>query len=326
MFSVSNLLQFFTVSILIYSNAFGQASITEIKNFESNPGNLKFYFYSPKGSLKVSEKKPLVIVLHGCSQTAEIVSRQSGWNKLADENGFYVLYPEQLFFNNTASCFNWFNPNDVSKDNGEVLSIRQMISYAIKNYSVDTTQIFIYGLSAGAVMAVSMMVDYPELFKAGASVAGGPFMSAVNPLEGLSMMNHPTTKSPDALGALVRNQNPDYKGKYPRLLIVHGEKDLVVNYKNANELVKQWSNVMHIDTIPSMKIDSFQNLSDINRKAWIDTSGKEAIVFYSINDIGHAIPVDPGKEKNQGGETGLFTTDKNFFSTYYIAKDFGLIK
>ncbi len=322
----NNLFRISVISILFYSNALGQTSMTEINNFGSNPGNLKLYFYSPIDSSKISERKPLVIVLHGCWQTAEIVERQSGWNKLADGNGFYVLYPEQLFLNNTASCFNWFNVNDVSKDNGEVLSIRQMISYAVKNYSIDTTQIFIYGLSAGAVMTVSMMVDYPELFNAGASLAGGPFMVSTNPLEGVSMMNNPILKSPDELGALVKNQNPDYKGKYPRLIIIHGEKDFVVNYKNANELIKQWTNVIHIDTIPSMEFDSFQNHVDIKRLSWIDKMKNEIIIFYSFNDMGHSLPVDPGNEKNQGGETGLFASDKNFFSTYYIAKDFGLIK
>ncbi len=326
MFSFNNLFRILFISVSFYANASGQTTITEINNFGENPGNLKLFFHSPNDSLKKNDKKPLVIVLHGCSQTAEIAARQSGWNKLADEFGFYVLYPQQLFFNNTAECFNWFNENDVSKDKGEVLSIREMISYAVKNYLIDTTQIFIYGLSAGGAMTIAMLSDYPALFNAGASLAGGPFMAAANPLEGMSMMNHPAAKSPEELGSLVRNQNPDYKGNYPRLIIIHGEKDFVVNYKNAYELIKQWTNVMDIDTVPSLEIDSFKNHADIKRFSWIDKMKNEVILFYSFDDMGHSIPVDPGNEKNQGGETGLFAVDKNFFSTYYIAKDFGLIK
>ena len=326
MFCFKNLFRILLISISFYSNATAQSSLSEINNFGTNPGNLKLFFHSPNGSWKISGEKPLVIVLHGCSQTAEIIARQSGWNKQADEYGFYVLYPQQIMFNNTAECFNWFNVNDVSKDRGEALSIREMISYAVKNYAVDTTQIFIYGLSAGALMAVSMMADYPELFNAGVALAGGPFMSATNPIEGMNMMNHASSKSPEELGTLVRNQNPDYKGKYPRLIIIHGEKDFIVNYKNANELIKQWTNLNHIDTKPSMEIDSFQNHTDIKRLSWIDKMKNEIIIFYSFNDMRHLLPVDPGNEKYQGGETGLFASDKNFFSTYYIAKDFGLIK
>lgn len=295
MFSFNNLFRILFICISFYSNAIAQSSLLEINNFGTNPGNLKFYFHLPSGSLKISDKKPLLVVLHGCSQTAEIVARQSGWNKLADENGFYVLYPEQLLFNNTAECFNWFNKIDVSKDKGEILSIREMISYAVKNNAIDTSQIFIYGLSAGAEMSVSMMADYPSLFNSGASLSGGPFMSTTNVLEGISTMNHPTSKSPEELGALVRNQNPDYIGKYPRLLIIHGKQDFIVNYKNANELIKQWTNVMHIDTIPSMKIDSFQNHTDIKRFSWNDADNKEVIIFISFNDMGHSLPIDPGK-------------------------------
>lgn len=312
--------------ILFYSNSLAQSSMTVVNNFGTNPGNLKLYFHFPKGSYQIPEKKPLVIVLHGCSQTAEIVAQQSGWNKLSDETGFYVLYPEQQLFNNTALCFNWFKLNEISKDQGEALSIRQMISYAVKNYSVDTTQIFIYGISAGAVMTVTMMADYPQLFNSGASIAGGPVISVSNPIEAIKMMNHPVSLSPEELGSIVRNQNPFYTGNFPRLIIIHGEKDLVVNYKNSNELVKQWTNVLNLDTIPSMEIDSFKNHEYIKRFSWFDEMKNEVIIFYSLSNIGHAVPVDPGNEKNQGGETGLFATDKNFFSTYYIAKDFGLIK
>lgn len=314
----------FIISINPVSKA--QSQMPEIKNFGSNPGNLKMYFHAPNSTWGSSLKKPMVIVLHGCSQTAEIVARQSGWNKLADENGFYVLYPQQLFYNNTAECFNWFNRNDVLKDKGEVLSISEMISYTVNSYLIDTTQIFIYGLSAGAVMSVSMLSDYPDLFKAGAVLGGGAFMCAINPLEAMSMMNQPHFKSPEELGELVRNQNPDYTGNIPRLIIIHGEKDFVVNYKNSGELIKQWTNVMGIDSTPSIKIDSFNHVSDLTKYSWLDKNRNEIIIFYSFKSLGHAVPVDPGYGKNQGGEIGLFATDKNFFSTYYIAKNFGLLR
>ncbi len=326
MFSRKNLFRILLFNILFYSNSFAQSSMLEVTDFGTNPGNLKLFFHSPIATMKTEVSKPLVMVIHGCSQSAEMVAHESGWNKLADEYGFYVLYPQQNIFNNVTTCFNWFSKNDVSKDMGEVLSMRQMISYTVKNYSIDTTRIFIYGLSAGAVMSVSMMADYPELFNAGASLAGGPFMSATNVLEAMMMMKQPTIKTPEELGVLVRNQNKDYQKNYPRLILIHGEKDIVVNYKNTNELIKQWTNVMNLDTISSTRIDSFNFHSEIKRYSWIDDQNKEAIIFYSFKTLGHALPVDLGIDKYQGGETGLFAIDKNFYSTYYIAKDFGLIK
>ena len=72
-------------------------------------------------------------------------------------------------------------------------------------------------------------------------------------------------------------------------------------------------------------INSFQNQENLKRFAFNDTENKEAIIFYQFNNLGHALPVDPGYGEMQGGETGMFAVDKNFFSTYWIAKDFGLI-
>ena len=317
---------FFITNILTVTlQCSGQNEMTEIKDFGSNPGNLKMYFHQAKNLNTDSKKIPLVIVLHGCSQTAEIVARESGWNKLADEYGFAVLYPQQLLFNNTGECFNWYNENDISKNKGEVLSIRQMIDYAIRKFQIDTTRIFSYGLSAGAAMSVAMLADYPQLFSAGASLAGAPFMSATNALDGLRAMNNPECKSPEAWGALVKSQNPNYTGKYPRLIIVHGTKDIVVNFKNANELMKQWTNLFGVDTIADSEIKSFQNNENLIRFAWNDKENNEAVIFYQFNNLSHSLPVDPGNGKQQGGETGLFAADKNFFSTYWIAKDFGLI-
>ena len=66
-----------------------------------------------------TENAPLVIVLHVCTQTAESCVEQSGWNKLAKHNQFYVIYPEQSMQNNLQSCFNWYNQKDQKKDEGE---------------------------------------------------------------------------------------------------------------------------------------------------------------------------------------------------------------
>jgi len=306
-----------------YVNIQSQTELTEVKNFGTNPGHLTFFLHTPK--IK-KEKMPLVVALHGCNENVEIISKQSGWNKLADENGFCVIYPQQRFFNNTSSCFNWFNEKDISKNSGESGSIKQMLDFICDSLSIDTTKIFAYGLSAGAAMSVALLADYPETFNAGAILAGGPFMMATNALNGVSAMLNPKHKSSREWGELVRKQNPNYKGKYPRIVIAHGKNDKVVSSKNSYELVKQWAYVLHTDTVATKIIENFANNNDINRKVYLDKQNEEKIIFYEINNLGHALPVDPGEGANQGGKTGLFAVDKNFFSTYWIAKDFGLIK
>ena len=73
----------------------------------------------------------LVVVLHGCTQDASGYDHGSGWSRLADEQGFVLLYPEQQRGNNANLCFNWFNPGDTQRDAGEALSIRQMVAMMV---------------------------------------------------------------------------------------------------------------------------------------------------------------------------------------------------
>ena len=65
----------------------------------------------------------MVVVLHGCTQSAAKVAEQSGWNVLADKHGFVVIYPEQKFSNNTSGCFNWFYSKDIDPKSGERFKI-----------------------------------------------------------------------------------------------------------------------------------------------------------------------------------------------------------
>ena len=311
------------VTFLLTFNCQSQSGLRKIEDFGSNPGNLVFYIHVPK--IK-KDKMALVVALHGCNQDVATISKQSGWNKLADENQFCVIYPQQRFLNNPSCCFNWFNEYDISKNSGESGSIKQMIDFVCDSFSIDKKKIFAYGLSAGAAMTVALLADYPETFNAGAVLAGGPFMMATNSFSGVSAMIKPKIRSSKEWGELVLKQNPDFKNNFPRVIIVHGKNDNVVNPKNSYELIKQWAYVLKTDTIPSKIVSAFANNKDVERKSFSNKQQEEKIVFYEINKLGHSLAVDPGEGALQGGKTGMFSVDKDFFSTYWIAKDFGLLK
>lgn len=305
-----------------------QTQIEQIKDFGSNPGDLEMFLHKPHRDLDTVKHlafRPLVVVLHGCNQSAKTMSKETGWNKLADYFDFFVIYPSQSRFNNPSDCFNWFNKKDISKNSGESGSIKQMIDYMRKNYGIDSTKIFVYGLSAGAAMTSVLLATYPETFNAGAVFAGGPYKMAVGAMEGFSAMVKPIMHPAKVWGDIVKNDNPNYKGNYPRLVVCHGKDDKIVNPKNSYELIKQWSGLVGTDTVPTKTIKPFNNHPDIEKKIYCSKDGKEKIIFYEASKLGHTLMVDPGEPITQGGETGLFSVDKNFFSTYWIAKDFGLI-
>jgi len=99
--------------------------LTEKLGFGPNPGDLRMLYHAPTG---LEPGAPLVVVLHGCTQTAEGYADGAGWLTLADRYGFAVLAPEQQAANNPNLCFNWFEPGDTRRGAGEAASIRQMVA------------------------------------------------------------------------------------------------------------------------------------------------------------------------------------------------------
>ena len=310
--------------LLLFASITNAQKLTEVKSFGDNPGNLKMYMYSPAG-LSADKKVPLVVVLHGCLQSAGVVAKQSGWNKLADEYGFKVLYPQQRMLNNPNKCFCWYNRSDIEKGKGEALSVKQMIDEVKRTNNIDTTQVFITGLSAGGAMSVVLMADYPETFNTGAVFAGGAYKTATNLWTALLTFYGWRIKSPDKWGDLVREQNPKYTGAYPRMIIYQGNADVVVNKRNGSQLMKQWTNLHHLTTTPSETIKRFAKIKAIEKNIYRDSTGKAMVMYYRIKHLGHALLVDPGKCANQGGKHLAFSADKNYFSSYWTAVDFGLI-
>src|SRR5436309_16135514 len=100
-----------------------RSPLTEVTGFGSNPGELRMFEYVP---VKLQRPRALVVVLHGCGQTAAGYDLGAGWSSLAKHYGFALLMPEQQRANNANTCFNWFNSEDVARDSGEALFIREM--------------------------------------------------------------------------------------------------------------------------------------------------------------------------------------------------------
>ncbi|MCB1643420.1 MAG: hypothetical protein KDI37_16950, partial [Xanthomonadales bacterium] len=92
-------------------------ALTQVSGFGSNPGNLLMYKYVPAG---LPSGAPLVVALHGCTQQASAYDAETGWEMLADRWKFALLLPEQQSGNNSSRCFNWFEPGDISRGQGEV--------------------------------------------------------------------------------------------------------------------------------------------------------------------------------------------------------------
>jgi poly(hydroxyalkanoate) depolymerase family esterase len=299
-------------------------TLKEVSDFGENPGNLRMFYYQPASAASSTSKSPLVVVLHGCTQSAGVIAAQTGWNKLADEYGFVVLYPQQKFINNPERCFCWYKRGDITKGKGEDESIMEMIDYMRAHFRTDSSKVFITGLSAGAIMSVVMMATYPETFNAGAIFAGGPYKATTSVFMAYPAMKGWIHKTPAKWGLKVKTQNRGYVGNYPRMIIYQGNKDRIVNRRNGFELVKQWTNLHQVDTVPLETTNHYAGIADIQRNTYGNIKKPEAVVYYKINRLGHAYLINPGSCINEGGKRGIFSKDKNYHATWWTALDFGL--
>lgn len=311
------------ISCLVGLNLVAQTGWTPVTNFGTNPGNLNMYSYAPAA---LPANAPLVVVMHGCTQTATQYATESGWNVLANQHQFYTVYPEQIAANNSSTCFNWFNYGDQNRGQGEALSIKQMIDYMKTQYSIDANRIYVTGLSAGACMTNIMLAAYPDVLTKGAVLAGAPYKSASSAFTASSAMNGFVTHTPIVWGDSVRNQNPTYTGTYPKVAIFHGNIDAVVNINNVTEEVKQWTNVHNTDQTADLTQTSFNGNSLVTKNSYYNSSNQTVVETYIINGMGHAIAVDPGTCYQQGGTTGSYATDVNFHSSFWAANFFNILQ
>ena len=296
----------------------GKAStrLREAFGFGSNPGNLRMFSYRPA---TLAASPALVVVLHGCTQTAADYDLGAGWSTIADRYGFALLFPEQQRSNNLNGCFNWFLPEHSRRNQGELLSIRQMIEKSVIEYGVDRRRVFVTGLSAGGAMASNMLACYPEVFAAGAIVAGLPYGAATNVQQAFESMFQSPSRSAREWGDLVRKAS-SHRGPWPRVSVWHGNADKTVILSNAVETLKQWTDVHGLPSSPSVKtqVDGFP------REVWINEAGDELIEAYTINNMAHGTPLAIGEAEGSCGAPGPFLLPVGISSSYHIAKFFGI--
>ncbi|HEY1412052.1 MAG TPA: PHB depolymerase family esterase, partial [Rhodopila sp.] len=280
------------------ASARGSASrLVSFDGFGDNPGRLRMLAHIPSSVAG----SPLVVLLHGCGQDAAAFAANAGWTALADRLHFPLVLPEQAEANNAGRCFQWFQPSDTERDHGEAASIAAMTHAAIKRFESDRSRVFIVGLSAGGAMAAAMLAAYPDLFAAGASVAGLPVGAARSGMQAiLRMASAGPAQSPESWASHVRSAAPDgFAGAWPRLSIWQGQADTTVAPDNANLLATQWR-ALHGLAAPEM----VEQIRDgVQHRTWPD--GKKRLVeLWSIPHFAHAYPagtrtVTPGQYVEQ---------------------------
>lgn len=242
---------------------------------------------------------PLVVMLHGCTQTAADFATGTQMNQVAEEHNFIVVYPEQTRAYNKLVCWNWFNPSHQFRGSGEpaiIAGIVQSMQQNTAQWTIDARRIYVAGLSAGAAMAVILGVTYADLFAAIGVHTGFEYQAA---MAAKSYLKTSRRGGPDP----VQQGQAAYAvmGIYARVvptIVFHGTGDYTVNLVNGEQVVRQWiqtnmlashdSYIANFNSPSSSTLDQVPGGRSYSVCTWNDSHGKRIQEYWKVNKMGHA--------------------------------------
>jgi len=278
------------------------ADFQRLTKFGDNPGELTASYFTPS-----KEAKSLVVLLHGCVQNGETLSKQSGFLALAKQHDFTLLLPQQSPKNNVKSCFNWFSEQDIAKDQGELLSVKNMINTVKANQDIE--HVFIAGLSAGGAMTSALLTHYPALFSAGAVIAGLPYPCANDLAKAISCMRNGPSQSTEELVTLAKRENAKVQ-LWPRLIVITGSDDKVVNPKNSHQLAWQWS-ILSDKALPPSKTSH----GNYQRTLWKNPQNEPQVELLEIHKISHGLTVNSSFKHREASANFIYESSLDTATT-----------
>lgn len=208
--------------------------------------SMSYWLYVPKHVPDTVARQgwPLVVMLHGCQQSAAQFATGTRMNRLAEDKGYAVLYPQQPARLHAHGCWRWYD-RSVQQGDGETAMLAGLIGSVCGQYRIDRRRIYACGLSAGAGMAAVLALNHPELIAAVGLHSGPMFGAGHSAVGAMQVMRHGAPLRADAAIADVRQRR-----SIPPLpaLLIQGADDQVVHPVNQQQLARQW---LHVNGLPA---------------------------------------------------------------------------
>jgi poly(hydroxyalkanoate) depolymerase family esterase len=258
----------------------GAAFVTA--SFTNQAGTRSYKLYLPSG--RAGERLPLVVMLHGCTQSPDDFAAGTRMNALAEEHGCLVAYPAQPAAANPSKCWNWFEPNDQQRGQGEPSLIAGITRQIIRDHSVDPSRVYVAGLSAGGAAAAILGATYSDLYAA-IGVHSGLACGAASDL-------------PSAFRAMRQGAAPlerragrvSTNGEAARIvptIVMHGDQDTTVHPRNGDEVIAQ-------SRAPAIELRAVVHRGQVpgghaySRAVYSDPAGRPLLEQWTIHGAGHA--------------------------------------
>ncbi|MGN9813393.1 extracellular catalytic domain type 1 short-chain-length polyhydroxyalkanoate depolymerase [Micromonospora sp. BQ11] len=268
--------------------------------YEGDAGSQRYQVHLPPQH-DGTARLPVVMAIHGCAMTGygwNSMKSTTQFNRLADREGFIVVYPTQLISRNLIACWNSTDPREQHRNTGEPALLAGVARQVVEKYDADPDQVHVAGASSGAGTAVILAATHPDVFATATSVAGGEYgLNQVDP-------NDPDATSPLDTARQAWAQMGDRARRVP-LLVIQGEQDEVVPPLVATRLVEHWTAVSDLvdDGLPNDSLHPTEETVSVpaaaGRHGYTHTTitapdGTSIVESYRVQDMGHSWPGPDG--------------------------------
>jgi poly(hydroxyalkanoate) depolymerase family esterase len=250
----------------------------EERNYANQSGSRAYKLYVPSGYN--AQALPLVVMLHGCTQSPDDFAAGTRMNDLAEEQTFLVAYPAQDVSANAAKCWNWFNAGDQQRDQGEPSLIAGITRQIIRDFPVEPGRVYIAGLSAGGAAAAIMGLAYPDLYAA-IGVHSGLACGAASDLPSA----FEAMRQGRASGVWEPRGCEESRRAVPTI-VFHGDRDMIVSPVNGDQVIAQSKAAADL-RITVTRGESSGGMS-YTRTVYADESGQPILEQWVLHGAGHA--------------------------------------
>jgi len=196
--------------------------------FVGSAGAIHYKLFVPAG---LGASPPLLVMLHGCTQSPDDFARGTRMNALAREHGYVVAYPAQAKSKNASKCWNWFRSHDQQRGQGEPAIIAELTRHLAKAYRLDDRRVYVAGLSAGGAMAAVLASTYPDVYAAIGVHSGLPIGAAHDLPSAFAAMRQGASARAGSVPSMSIDRVP--------AIVFHGDRDTVVHPCNGAAVVAQ---------------------------------------------------------------------------------------
>ena len=258
----------------------------QAETFNCAEGTRDYLVYAP-GEPGL-ERPPLILMLHGCTQSAADFARGTRMHQRAAAEGYVVVYPTQSRSGNPGGCWNWFRPGDQQRDSGEPAILAGLVLEMSQRFNCDPNRIYVAGLSAGGAMAIALARAYPDVFRAVGVHSGLAYGAAHDMPSAMMAMRNGAAGKP-------RHANAEGKAEFVPTIVFHGDRDQTVDVANARRVAEDaaeaWANSLGPDS--QIRSDSSRTQTATGGREYTatcirDLSGKSRVETWIVHGAGHA--------------------------------------